>query len=98
MTKKYYGYKNKYTYLCSMYLFNNEVKYEQVKNYIKNLRKLENDKTEIIFHVMNYLYVIVENELNQKGESELINDIAEYVKQDIDFFEIAKEFIEEFEE
>lgn len=95
MTEKYNGWRNRFTWLCNLHLENDEALYTDIMNYIKDLKNEVDENEEIIYHLENYIYTLVTVRNAPEEINSLIDDLLGHAIAEIDFFEIAKNFLEE---
>lgn len=96
MSERFYGWRNKFTWLCALHLENDENIYNDIRCYVKDMRTFTDDKSNLLCCLKDYIYsYITENILNDKNYNIFEKDLIQYAIAEIDFWEIAESYLEE---
>lgn len=95
MSERFQGWRNKFTWLCELHLENDEYIYNDIRCYVRDLKTLSKDKADTIYCLKDYIYNYVkENLLSNENFSIFETDLIEYAIAEIDFWEIAENWLD----
>ena len=94
MTERYNGWTNKFTWICELHLENDEYTYNDIRNYIKDLKSFTKGDADMLYCLQDYLYSYVRDNLLNYELSLLETDLIEYALSEIDFWQIAENWLD----